>query len=92
MEFILIDTQSTEWNFMWDWLSSHPLNNDLEEPRSADNNGFEWEYVGSFMQDKKVVHEFIHQQHPKTQAPIKLSLNASNNFTEDTITRKFRIK
>lgn len=92
MEFILIDTKSIESDYMWNWLENHPLNIDLEEPRSADNNGFEWEYVGSFMQDKKVVHEFIHQQHPKTQAPIKLSLNASNHFTEDAIIRKFRIK
>lgn len=92
MEFILIDVDSTEWVYMWDWLSSHPLNNDLEEPKSAENNGVAWEYVGSFMQDKRVVHEYIHQSHPKTQGPVKLSLNASTEFTEDTIARKFRIK
>ena len=92
MEFILIDVDSTEWVYMWDWLSSHPLNNDLEEPKSAENNGVAWEYVGSFMQDKRVVHEYIHQSHPKTLGTVKLSLNASTEFTEDTIARKFRIK
>lgn len=92
MEFIVIDDKSSEWLYMWDWLANHPLNNQLEDPKVADNNGAKWEYIGSYMQGARIIHEFIHQQHPKTLGLIKVSVEASKDFTSDNIAQRHRIK
>ena len=44
MDFVLIKEESKEWNYMWNWLEQHPINKGLDEPKTAENNGFEWEY------------------------------------------------
>lgn len=92
MDFIVIDTQSTEWNYMWDWLSNHPLNSDLMDPKEADNNGIKWEYIGSYMQGARIIHELAHQKHPKTQAILKVSVEASKDFKSEHIAKKHKIK
>jgi hypothetical protein len=45
MELAIIEIGSTEWNKMWDWLASHPINEGLTEPSVATNNGESWQYI-----------------------------------------------
>jgi hypothetical protein len=92
MEFVLIKIQSEAWNEMWDWLKAHPINSGLELPDLAlnpeTNSG--WQYIGSYKNRNKVISEFIHQKHPVTQKPEKVSYSHSNEVGPDQIqlTRK----
>lgn len=92
MEFILITEGSEEWLYMWEWLEKHPINENIINPKTAENNGTAWEYMGTFMQDKKVIHEFRHLSHPTNNQLIKLTLSSKNILTNDDIAKKFKIK
>jgi len=90
---ILIKRNSSEWNYMWSWLEKHPLNEGLEEPTVAYNKDYSesWQYMGSFKQNDKVIHEFRHRAFPKDNQRKYLKLSASNNFTTDDIENEVRI-
>ena len=85
MELVLIKQGSSEWEYMWNWLSSHPINEKIAEPSIALNKGESWQYMGSFKQDDKVIHEFRHRLHPRTNTTQTLSLNASDNMNGEDI-------
>jgi len=85
MEFVLIKRDSNEWNFIWEWLKAHPINEGLEQPDVVQNEDEAWQYTGSFMNGKKAVHSLRHRFHPKTGNVVNLSLNASDSFTDDQI-------
>lgn len=91
MDFVVIDTNSQEWQYIWDWLSNHPINEGLEEPKEADNQGAKWEYIGSYMLGTSIIHEFLHQMHPKTQGLMKVSVEGSKDFTSEYIAEKYRL-
>jgi hypothetical protein len=85
MKLILLKPDSTEWNYMWEWLENHPINKGLEEPKTADNQGICWEYMASYMERDRAVHTFRHLAHPNTGTEIKTSVNASKDFNESHI-------
>ena len=88
MEYILIKKDTTEWEYMWNWLANHPLNKGLEYPEYAENNGEMWQYMGSFKQKDKVIHELRHRQHPTTGTRQYLKLEASNDMNDTMIQNK----
>lgn len=85
MDFIIVKQDSPEANWMWDWLSGHPLNQDLDKPTEANNNGEKWQYMGSYMQGDRVIHSFRHRAHPRTGRQIYISCNASPLMNKDAI-------
>lgn len=85
MEMILIKTDSGEWNRMWDELASHPLNEGIEEPSLAVNEGEAWQYIGSYRQDKRIIHEFRHNLHPKYNQKEYLKFNSSELISDEDI-------
>jgi hypothetical protein len=91
MELILIEPQSPEWNFMWNWLAKHPLNKDIPEPTVALNGEESWQYMGSFKQGDRVIHELRHRNHPTTNSIQSLKLEASPDFTKEQINKSFRL-
>jgi len=91
MELILIKTDSEEWNYIWEWLSKHPINEGIENPSLALNEGEGWAYMGSYMQGERVIHTFRHRNHPITLGVKQVSLNASESFTKEQIAKKFRL-
>ena len=91
MEFVVIKIDSDEWTYIWDWLSNHPINEGLEEPREADNQGAKWEYIGSYMLGTRIIHEFLHQRHPKMDGLMKVSVEGSKDFTSEYIAEKYRL-
>lgn len=91
MELILIEPESPEWNYMWEWLANHPINSGLEEPSIAINENEGWQYMGSFKQANKIIHEFRHRNHPATNAVQSLKVRASENITEDQIVKNFKL-
>jgi hypothetical protein len=83
MEFVLIDTQGTEFNYAFDWVENHPMNKDTDVTN--------WEYVGTFSQGKEAIHSFKINWHPTTQRTERLSVRASTGFTADQIVKTFKV-
>jgi hypothetical protein len=91
MELAIIEIGSTEWNYMWDWLASHPINEGLTEPSVATNNGESWQYMGSFKNGDKLIHSFRHRNHPVTNKREDLSVEGSNELTKEQIKKIFKL-
>lgn len=68
MEIVFVKQDSAEWLFMWLWLELEITEYEV------------WEYVGSYRQEGKTVHEFKH-----TTTHKLISLEASETFTNDQI-------
>lgn len=92
MELIIVQKDSPEWEYMWSWLENHPVNKDIEEPRVALHEGEAWQYMGSFKNKDKVVHEFRHRKHPVTNNRYTASVSGSDDFTNEQIEDSLRIK
>ena len=92
MEFVKVKFDSAEWEYMWDFVSTHPINEGIENPHEAMNDGEVWQYMGTYKNKNKYVHEFIHKQHPKTNEPYKISINGSDNVSEDQFDIRIPIK
>jgi hypothetical protein len=92
MEMVLIKQDSQEWNNMWDMVASHPLNVDYDNPSVLLHNGEAWQYMGSFKQDNRIIHEFRHRFHPRFQRSEYLTFRASDNITDDDIEKTLPIK
>lgn len=91
MELILLKVGSIEWEYAWNWLANHPINEGLSNPSTATNNGESWTYMGSFKEGKRIIHEFRHRSHPKTNERLDLKVQASEGVTEEQIEKKFRL-
>lgn len=74
MEFAIIKINSNLWNSLWDELEQHPINENIENPSLACNDGFCWEYVGSYLHKNRLISEFLHKYHPATNNWYKMSL------------------
>lgn len=92
MELIFVKRDSPEWNYIWDFVANHPINEGIEEPQTAFYMGEAWQYMGSFKQGDRVIHEFRHRYHPRTQTRQHIKFNASENFTDDQIGKSTKIK
>ena len=92
MELIFVKQDSTEWKYIWDFVANHPINEGLQEPRTAVNEGEAWQYMGSFKNNNKVIHEFRHRFHPKTMSLYNITFKASDNFTIEQIDKSIIIK
>lgn len=92
MELVLLKRESAEWNSMWERLSQHPINVGLEEPIVALNEGEAWQYMFSFFNGDKILHEFRHRNHPTTNKVERIIFNGGNDFSDDQIEqrKKFR--
>lgn len=91
---ILIKEGSAEWEYMWEWLSAHPINEGQEKPYEAENplNGEKWQYCGSFRQDQRIIHEMRHRSHPSDNERHILKLHASDNISGEDIGKELSIK
>jgi hypothetical protein len=56
------------------------------------NNGEGWQYMGSFKQSNRIIHEFRHRFHPKFQRREYLKFSASDNITDDDIEKTLSVK
>ena len=92
MELILIKQDSAEWNYMWDKLASHPINEGIEDPSLAINEGEGWQYMGSLKQNERVIHQFRHRKHIKFGRREDISFNGSDNLTEADIEKHIPVK
>ena len=91
MQLVLVKIDSPEWNYIWDWLSKHPINKDLENPLEAENNGQVWQYTGTYKEANKAIHSLRHRYHPITNKQENLSLISSSTFNSDDIEKSIKI-
>ena len=91
MELVLIKSESPEWEYMWEWLANHPINKNIPEPTTALNDGEAWQYMGSFKNKDKVIHEFRHRNHPFNNQLQRLNLQATPDLTDDQIEKTIKI-
>jgi len=92
MELVLIKQNSIEWDYMWDWVANHPINEKVEVASVALNEGQVWEYMGSFKQGEKMIHSFSHRCHPRHNHPVALHVAASETFDNDQIEKELKMK
>lgn len=90
MELVLIEIDSAEWNYMWNWLASHPINEGIENPSLALNDGEAWQYMGSYKQGDRVLSQFRHRNHPKTNTVYSTSIE-HKNFDINCIVKSFKL-
>ncbi len=75
MKLILLKPTSPEWEYMWNWVASHPINEGIEDPSTSLNEGEAWQYMGSYWNGSdKLISEFRHRNHPRTNNVQKLSI------------------
>jgi hypothetical protein len=92
MEMVIIKRDSDEWNRMWEQVANHPMNEALEDKTLAFNNGEVWQYMGSYRNDKAIIHEFRHRQHPKYDRTEYLKFYGSETISEDDIEKVLAVK
>jgi hypothetical protein len=92
MDLVLIKEGTDEWNAMWSIIETHPINEGLDEPKAAFNQGESWQYMGSSRQGDKVIHSFRHRQHPKDNQRKNVSFYASDKFTDEQIDKVIKVK
>lgn len=91
MELVLIDPNSDEWNYMWQWLADHPINKDIPEPTLALNENEGWQYMGTYANKNRYIHSFRHKNHPLTKNIQTLNLTASENCDETQIYKRINL-
>jgi hypothetical protein len=92
MKMVLIKIGSPEWEYMWNWLAEHPLNEGLKTPSIAMNEGEAWQYMGSFKQNDKIIHSFRHRCHPRHGQRVELHVEASDKITDEDIEKEVKMK
>ena len=92
MDIVLIERNTPEWEYMWQWLESHPINEGIEDPREAVNNNESWQYMGSYKQDNKVIHSFRHREHPRDNQRKDINFYASDKFNSEQISKVIKVK
>jgi hypothetical protein len=94
MEMVLIKPDSAEWNYMWEWVANHPINEGFEDPSVALNpeNNEAWQYMGSYRSNNRIVHEFRHRSLPITNERQYLKVSASENITDEDIEKVLSVK
>ena len=89
---VLIKVGSPEWEYMWEWLATNPINEGLDTPSIAMNEGEAWQYMGSFKQNDKVIHSFRHRCHPRHGQKIDLHVSASPDFDLNDVQKEIKMK
>ncbi len=92
MDIVIVEQGSPEWDDMWNKLNDHPLNEGLEQPKTAVNNGEAWQYMGSYRQGDKVIHSFRHRQHPRDNKRKDINFYASDKFNSEQISKVIKVK
>ena len=68
-EIHAVNSESPEWGRMWTVLSRIPINTRIGlDPFVCENvpYGESWQYMGTYLDGARFVHEFRHRQHPVT--------------------------
>lgn len=91
MDLVLVEIGSPEWDYIWDYVDKHPMNEGIKQASLILTDGQGWEYMGTYMQGDKAVHSVRHKNHPVLNTLKTLTFHASESFNKEQITKKFRL-
>jgi hypothetical protein len=92
MDIVIVEQDSQEWEYIWDYVSNHPINEGVENPKLALNSGEVWQYMGSYRQGDKVIHSVRHRFHPRDNKRKDMNFYASNKFNEEQISKIIKVR
>jgi hypothetical protein len=92
MDLVIVEQGSEEWQYIWDYVANHPINEGIDEPRVAFNQGEQFQYMGSYRQGDKVCHSIRHRFHPRNNDRVNLTFHASDKFTSEQISKVIKVK
>lgn len=92
MDIVIVEQGSPEWEFIWDYVAKHPINEGIEEPKIAFNQGEQFQYMGSYRQGNKVVHSVRHRSHPRDNQRKDINFYASDKFNSEQISKVIKVK
>lgn len=91
MKLILLKPSSPEWDFAWEWVANHPLNEGIDDPSTCLNEGEAWQYMGSYWNESdKLISTFRHRNHPRTNELQNLSIE-HKEFTKESFEKIINI-
>lgn len=87
-----VEERWPEYDYMWNKIASHPVNEGLAEPTTAEHSVTydAWEYMETLLTNRRffglvggnAIHKFRHRNHPKTNTAIHLKVPASKSFSK----------
>ena len=92
MDIVIVERETPEWQFIWDYIAKHPINEGIIAPELSTNNGQTWEYMGSYRQGNKVIHSMRHRSHPRDNQRKDITFHASEKFTNEQISKVIKVK
>ena len=94
IDLVLLKVGSPEFQWMWNEVANHPVNEGIEFPTISFNPEIDacWIYKYSIRRDNEVLHELIHMRHPITEDKYNLIINASPHFNEGDIEKVISVK
>ena len=81
MDLLILKRDSQAWEWAWNWVAIHPINEGLTEPIVALNEGETWQYMGSVTNKGKTLSSFKHNNHPKTNEAVNLTVEHTEPLT-----------
>jgi hypothetical protein len=92
MDLVLIKEGTDEWNTMWSMIETHPINEGLEEPKAALNQGEAWQYMSTYRQGEKYLSEFRHRCHPRTNKIEKIVFEHKEPIKSESISKVIKVR
>ena len=93
MEIVFIKRECPEWDYMWNTLEKHPINEGIPEPSLSYNKDEFWMYMGTLTDGVRYLHEFTHRSHPKTDLPYTFKFDSSELFNpKEDIIKRIKVK
>lgn len=87
---LILKLDSKEWDYMLTYLNEHPINEG--RPFPTPNDEIKWKYMGTYRHNGKVLHDFLHKNHPMINEEKKLVFSASKELRDEDIEKIIPIK
>lgn len=84
LEVVFVKPHSPEWDYIWDYVTNHPINKDIEEPRVAQNGSHAWRYMGTTTFKSEAIHTVKHTLHPTINDATVITIRASEKYYDST--------
>lgn len=81
---ILLKMGSPEWEEAWNWVESHPLNENITIDELD-----KWQYMGSYRLNNIVITTFRYINHPRTN--LTHTVNYKHSVSEDSIEKIYKM-
>ena len=92
MDFVILKQGSPTWEHIWDEIAKNPINNGIDNPSIAMNEGEAWQYMGTILDGTKYLSDFRHRCHPYNSLPKYITIEHPDGIPDEDIVAKRPIK